>query len=73
VTGLDIVSTYTFTVKAVDTAGGIRQFNALVTTTDQTAPTVPAGVAVASITQNQQLGHMECFSRQYRVTAYDYL
>jgi chitodextrinase len=73
VTGLVIGTTYTFTVKAVDAAGNTSaSSNALnVTTTDQTAPTVPAGVAVTSITQNTATVTWSASQDNIGVTAYD--
>ncbi|AXG71686.1 extracellular ribonuclease [Kordia sp. SMS9] len=53
VSGLTVVSTYTFTVRAKDAAGNTSAASAgtNVTTVDTTAPTVPTNIVASNITQ----------------------
>lgn len=73
ITGLVIGTSYSFNIRAVDAAGNISSAsNSIsVTPTDQTAPSVPAGLSVTSITQNTATISWSASSDNIGVTSYD--
>nr|WP_052519831.1 GEVED domain-containing protein [Nonlabens ulvanivorans] len=73
ITGLVIGTNYSFNVRAKDAAGNTSSASnsVSVTPTDQTAPSVPTGLSVSTITQNTATVSWNASSDNIAVASYD--